>query len=71
MFHGVRPIAMNLQPGERFAEDVTMEQGALRTQRCAEVEEARLQREDLLETLDVAPRHLQHAQLDAAFERVG
>ena len=62
---------MDLQPGDRFVEDGAVEQAAMGALRRLQVEQARLQRDDLLQPLDVAPRDRQHAELDPALERVG
>ena len=42
---------------------------ALRLERRAQIEQPRLHGEDLVQPLDVAPRHRQDAEIDAALER--
>src|SRR5262245_1442588 len=64
----LRTIAVNLQPGERLVDDVAMEQRALRAKRRAQVPEARLDDENLMQALDVAPGNRQHAELDPTLE---
>ena len=66
----LRAIAMNLEPGERFVQGLPMQERTLRPHRSPQIEQPRLQRQNLLKMLDVASRNLQHAELHAPFERV-
>ena len=67
---GFRPIAMNLQPRERFVQGLPMQERTLRPHRSPQIEQTRLERQNLLKMLDVASWNLQHAELHAPFERV-
>ena len=67
---GLRAIAMNLQPRERFVQRLPMQERTLRPHRSPQVEQTRLERQNLLKMLDVASWDLQHAELHAPFERV-
>ena len=67
----IGPFAVDLEPRERFREHRAMEQTALCADRGLHVEQPRLQRDDVLQALEVSPCNRQHTQLDAAFERIG
>jgi len=64
-------IAVNLEPGDRFGQHRPVHQRTLGARRGLRVEQARLQREDLLQAFDIPPRDRQHSQLNSAFERIG
>src|SRR5262245_1625261 len=64
----IRAPAVNLEPRQRLGEDMTMEHGALGAEGGAQIVQPRLQREDLMQPLDVAARNRQQAQLDLALE---
>ena len=53
---------MNLHPGQRVAEDVAVRQRALRACAHGNVLQPPLQRDDLPQALDVAPRQRQFAE---------
>src|SRR5688572_10920562 len=55
MRHHVRAIAVNLQPGDGLREHRSVQQTSLRPRRRVDVEQPRLERDDLVEPLDVAP----------------
>jgi len=61
---------MDLEPGDRLWENGPMEQGALGASACLRIEQARLERENLLQPFDVAPGDWQQAQLDPPLERI-
>lgn len=71
MLQDLRTIAVDLEPRERFVEDVAMEERALRTDGRAQIEQPRLHGENLMEPLDIAARYLQHPEVDAALEWIG
>lgn len=71
MLQDVRALGVDLQPGQRFAQDVPVQKRALRTNGRAEIEQPRLHGKNLVKPLDVAARHLQHPEIDAALERIG
>ena len=71
MRHRIRPIAMNLQPRDRFRKRRTVEKAALCARRCVDVDQPRLQREDLLQSLDVAAGNRQQPEFHPPFERIG
>jgi hypothetical protein len=66
----VRTIAVNLEPRDRFRQHGAMKQRSLRARRSLDIEESRLQRQNLLETLDISSCDRQHSQIDATFERI-
>ena len=61
----LRRLAVDLQPGERFAEGAPVHQRAARARRQLRVEQPALQAEDLPQPLDVAPRQRQQPERDA------
>ena len=63
-------VAVDFEPGQRVAEDVAMEQSALRLEGGPQIHQPRLHREDLVQPLDVAARHRQDAEIDPALERI-
>lgn len=67
---GIGTIAVNLQPRERVLQNRAVQQSALRPYRGLDVNELRLDRDDLLQSLEVAPGYGQYAKLDSAFERI-
>jgi hypothetical protein len=69
--HDIRPIAVNLEPGDRFRQHGAVKQCALGPCRGLRIEQAWLQRQDLLQTLDVSPGNRQHSQFDPPLERIG
>lgn len=62
VFQRVRRVAVDLQPGERFAERPAMEQRPLRACRQSHVDEPPLQSDDLPQPLDIAAREREQAQ---------
>jgi hypothetical protein len=64
----VRPIAVDFEPRQRFLERGPVEQGPTRSEWRVDVEQARLQRHDLMEALQVATGNRQHPDVDAPFE---
>ena len=66
----VRPVAVNLQPGDRLVQRGAVQHASLRARRRLELEQPRLHRHDVLQALDVAPRDRQHPDLDAPLERI-
>src|SRR5262249_26868032 len=54
--------AVNLEPGERVAEDAAVREGALHARRRGRVPEAPLQADDLAEPLDGAAREREVAE---------
>ena len=56
MGDGLSRAAVNVQPGERFAEDAAVRERALRARAGAQVFHSPLQTDDLPQPLDVAPR---------------
>src|SRR5689334_60280 len=58
----IRRAAVNLEPGERLAEDVPMDERALCARAGRHVAQAALQAEQLAQTLDVPSRQRQIAQ---------
>ena len=67
----LRPIAVNLQPGQRVVDRMAVQESALRPEWHAHVEQSRLQRENLVQVLDIASGHLQHAQLHTPLQGIG
>ena len=67
----VRPLTVDVQPGQRLIERAPVEQSALGALRCLNVEQLRLGRQDLVKPLDVPAGDRQNAQLHAALQRIG
>jgi hypothetical protein len=68
---GIGTIPVNLEPGDGLGQHRPMQQRPLCSGWGLCVEQSRLERENLLQALDVPPRNRQHPQLDSSFERVG
>ena len=71
MLDNVRAIAVDVQPGQRIVQHRSMEQRALRALGRLNIEELRLDRQDLAEAFDVTTGDWQQAELDALFEGIG
>ena len=71
MRHRIRAIAMNFQPRDRFRKRRTVQKAALCARRSVDVDQTRLQREDLVQPLDVAACNRQQTQFHPPFERIG
>ena len=61
--HRFGRISVNLEPGQRFAEDIAMGQRAFGPRVCREIAKTALQREQLAQPLDVAARQRQLTKL--------
>ena len=68
VFDRVRPVAVDVQPGDRLAQHRAMQKRPLRPDRRLEIDQPRLQGENLLQSLDVAPGDGQQPEFDAPFE---
>jgi len=66
----IRTTTVNLQPGQRLFDHRAVQQSSLRSMGSLDVQQARLQGENLVQPLDIAARNRQHPELDAAFERI-
>ena len=67
----IRPFTVDFEPGDRLWQDGAVEQPALRAGRGLGIEQARLQRENLLQAFDVAPGNWEQAQFDPPLECIG
>jgi len=65
------PLAMHIQPRQRFVQRGAMEDRSLRADGSLGVEQPRLEREYLMEPLGVAARDRQQTELDTPLECVG